>query len=131
MTTEEKILSSARENFLLYGYYGTTIEKIAREAGVSKAIIHYYFRTKNKLYSEIIDMITDSILNYSNYEYPDAHLTWFLVSELRNNRTMFLNSIKTKMKIDWEKKIQEMIKRSMEIYSPAEFSKNIGRKSIR
>jgi AcrR family transcriptional regulator len=123
MTTEEKILNSARKNFLLYGYYGTTIEKIAKEAGVSKAIIHYYFRTKNRLYCKIVDMIADTILNYSNYEYPDAHLTWFLVSELRNNRTMFLNSIKTKMKTDWEKKIQELIKRSMEVYSSVEFSK--------
>lgn len=116
MKTENKILASARKIFLLYGYHGTTIEKIARDAGVSKSIIHYYFRTKNNLYREIVGMIADGILQYKDFEYPDAHLTWFLVSELRNNRTMFLQIIDNKMGQGWDPKIQKLIKRSMEVH---------------
>jgi AcrR family transcriptional regulator len=122
MKTENKILDSARKIILLYGYHGTTIEKIARDAGVSKAIIHYYFRTKDNLYREIVRMIADSILQYKDFEYPDAHLTWFLVSELRNNKTMFMKIIDNKMGKGWNQNIQKLIKRSMEIHSPAEFS---------
>jgi len=123
MKTENKILDSARKIFLLYGYHGTTIEKIARDAGVSKAIIHYYFRTKDNLYREIVRMIADSILQYKDFEYPDAHLTWFLVSELRNNKTMFMKIIDNKIGKGWNQNIQKLIKRSMEEYSSAEFSK--------
>jgi AcrR family transcriptional regulator len=74
MTTEEKILNSARKNFLLYGYYGTTIEKIAKEAGVSKAIIHYYFRSKDNLYEQIIGGIAELFLRDSIKEHQEILL---------------------------------------------------------
>lgn len=96
MKTENKIIASAWLIFILYGYHGTTIEKIARDAGVSKATIHYYFRTKNNLYQVIVKMIANRILIDNDFEYPDADLTWFLVSELRNNKTMFLEIIDNK-----------------------------------
>lgn len=123
MTTEDKILNSARKIFLLYGYYGTTIEKIAKEAGVSKAIVHYYFRTKDKLYQKIVEMVVHSITHYKDNEYPDTHLTWFLISELRNNRTMFMKIIDDKLGAGSITKIQGLLKRSMEVYSSVEFSK--------
>lgn len=123
MTTEDKILNSARKNFLLYGYYGTTIEKIAREAGVSKAIVHYYFRTKDNLYKEIIGMIADDFLHFTSFEFPDADLTWFIVSELRNNRTMLMKIIDDKLGASSITKIQKLLKRSMKVYSSIEFSK--------
>jgi AcrR family transcriptional regulator len=96
MKTENKIIASARRIFVLYGYHGTTIEKIARDAGVGKATIHYYLSTENNLYQEIVEMIAHRILYYTDFEYPDAHLTWFLVSELRNNKTMFMEIIDNK-----------------------------------
>ena len=122
MKTENKILASARKIFLLYGYHGTTIEKIARDAGVSKAIIHYYFRTKDNLYREIVRMIADSILQYKDFEYPDAHLTWFLVSELRNNRKRFLDAMKSHTQLDWENKIERIIILTINSITPVEFS---------
>ncbi len=115
MKTENKILNSARKIFLLYGYHGTTIEKIARDAGFSKAIIHYYFRTKDNLYREIVGMIADSILQYKDFEYPDAHLTWFIVTELRNNRNMFMKIIDDKLGAGSITKIQGLLKRSLSL----------------
>jgi AcrR family transcriptional regulator len=122
MKTENKILASAWRIFILYGYHETTIEKNSRDAGVSKATIHYYFRTKNNLYQEIIEIIPDRILHYTDFEYPDLDLTWVLVSELRNNKTMLLEIIGNKKGKDSEEKIQELIKRSCEAHSPGEFS---------
>ena len=42
--TEDKIFQAAHSIFLLYGYHGTTLQKIAFEAQVNKSAIHYYFR---------------------------------------------------------------------------------------
>jgi hypothetical protein len=66
-------------------------------------------------------MISDRILHYTDFEYPDADLTWFLISELRNNKIMFLKIIDNKMGTGSITNIQELIKRSCEVHSPAEF----------
>jgi AcrR family transcriptional regulator len=54
---EQIILEVARKQFVKNGYAGTRTEEIAREAGVTKAMVHYYFRTKEKLFDEIVRQI--------------------------------------------------------------------------
>ena len=53
--TEQKILESARKVFLRKGYQGSRMQEIADEAGINKAMLHYYFRSKKKLFEEIFD----------------------------------------------------------------------------
>jgi len=50
----EKILSSARQEFAEYGLAGARVDRIASKAGVNKAMIYYYFRSKENLYQTII-----------------------------------------------------------------------------
>lgn len=52
-TTQEKILQSAREIFFKQGYAGGKMQDIADAAGINKALLHYYFRTKEKLFEVI------------------------------------------------------------------------------
>jgi AcrR family transcriptional regulator len=52
-TTEQVILEAARKVFLQKGLKGATTQEIANEAGVNKALLHYYFRTKESLYVAI------------------------------------------------------------------------------
>jgi AcrR family transcriptional regulator len=52
-TTEAKILEAARKVFLQKGYYGARMQDIADEAGINKALLHYYFRSKDKLFELI------------------------------------------------------------------------------
>ncbi|MBS1946564.1 MAG: TetR/AcrR family transcriptional regulator [Bacteroidetes bacterium] len=52
-STEEKILISAKKNFLKNGMAGARMQDIADEAGINKALLHYYFRTKEKLFEVI------------------------------------------------------------------------------
>ncbi|HYJ38876.1 MAG TPA: TetR/AcrR family transcriptional regulator [Chitinophagaceae bacterium] len=52
-TTEEKILSAARKVFIAKGMDGARMQDIADEAGINKALLHYYFRSKEKLFEEI------------------------------------------------------------------------------
>ncbi len=47
--TEVQILEAARRVFLRRGTAGARTQEIADEAGVNKALLHYYFRTKERL----------------------------------------------------------------------------------
>ncbi|HKK73427.1 MAG TPA: TetR/AcrR family transcriptional regulator [Saprospiraceae bacterium] len=53
-TKEQIILEVARVQFVKNGYAATRTEEIAQEAGVTKAMVHYYFRTKERLFDEIV-----------------------------------------------------------------------------
>lgn len=47
--TETQILEAAHRVFLRRGTAGARTQEIADEAGVNKALLHYYFRTKERL----------------------------------------------------------------------------------
>jgi TetR/AcrR family transcriptional regulator len=53
--TEEKIFVAAEEIFLRDGYAGSRMQDIADLAGINKALLHYYFRSKDKLFEKIFD----------------------------------------------------------------------------
>ncbi|RYG43115.1 MAG: TetR/AcrR family transcriptional regulator [Chitinophagaceae bacterium] len=52
-TSEEKILEAARKVFLQKGMDGARMQEIADEAGINKALLHYYFRNKEMLFDRI------------------------------------------------------------------------------
>ncbi|HNQ59042.1 MAG TPA: helix-turn-helix domain-containing protein [Bacteroidales bacterium] len=51
--SREEILEAARKVFIENGYDGARMQEIADEAGVNKALIHYYFRSKEELFQEV------------------------------------------------------------------------------
>lgn len=53
--SEKKILDAAKKVFEEYGYNGARMQLIADEAGISKASLHYYFRSKDNLFDRIFD----------------------------------------------------------------------------
>ena len=52
---KEKILAAALKEFSTHGYGGARMETISREAGVNKAMLFYYFTSKENLYQTVID----------------------------------------------------------------------------
>jgi len=52
-TTEEKIYEAARRIFILKGMEGARMQEIADEAGMNKALLHYYFRSKENLFKAV------------------------------------------------------------------------------
>ena len=52
-STEEKILAAAKKVFMTKGMAGARMQDIADEAGINKALLHYYFRSKDKLFETI------------------------------------------------------------------------------
>lgn len=55
MTKEEEILLAAEEEFLSNGYDACSTAVIAKRAGVTHAMVNYYFRSKEKLFVQILD----------------------------------------------------------------------------
>ena len=53
LSTEDKIIAAARKVFLKKGIDGARMQEIADEAGINKAMLHYYFRSKDKLFEFI------------------------------------------------------------------------------
>ncbi|MBS1635750.1 MAG: TetR/AcrR family transcriptional regulator [Bacteroidetes bacterium] len=116
-STEEKIREAARKLFTQKGYASVTTREIAEEAGINLALLNYYFRSKEKLFLQIMEESMQQFIQgvvvlfndentsmdekidklVSNYidmliSYPDLPL--FILSELRSN------SNKLAMKLD-------------------------------
>jgi TetR/AcrR family transcriptional regulator len=64
LSTEEKIIEAARQVFVKNGLEGARMQDIADLAGVNKALLHYYFRSKDILFGKVFD-------HYTNYLIPD------------------------------------------------------------
>ena len=52
---ENDILRAAEREFLAKGFSGARTVSIAQAAGVTHAMLHYYFRTKEQLFERILD----------------------------------------------------------------------------
>ena len=53
---EQAILEAAEREFLKKGFDGARTTSIAAAAGVTHAMLHYYFRTKEQLFERILDL---------------------------------------------------------------------------
>ncbi len=60
--TEEKIFEAATEVLVEKGMDGTRMQHIADRAGINKSLLHYYYRTKDRLFEAVFEKITDQIL---------------------------------------------------------------------
>ncbi len=59
---EEQILEAAYTVILRRGKAGARMQEIADEAGVNKALLHYYFRSKDKIYTAILGKVIREVL---------------------------------------------------------------------
>lgn len=65
-TTEKRILEAARKVFLANGMAGARMQDIADEAGINKALLHYYFRSKDKLFEMIFKEAMAGFVPWAN-----------------------------------------------------------------
>jgi AcrR family transcriptional regulator len=115
ISTEEKIMTAAKQVFMKYGLYGARMQDIADTAGINKALLHYYFRNKEKLFDKVFENalsrffeqmevfandtlpIKERLLIYiSNiidfyFEYPQ--MSMFILKEIGNNPELFKQKI--------------------------------------
>src|SRR6185369_6922491 len=69
---EARILSAAESVFAETGFSGATTAEIAKRAGVPKANLHYYFKTKKDLYRDVLQAILDLWLGTGDLIKPDV-----------------------------------------------------------
>lgn len=106
--TERKIFLAARKIFQDKGKDGARMQEIADEAGINKALLHYYFRSKDRLFEEIfkieIQQIVKNMVDAIS-ETPDVQT--FLKVFIQN----YLNNLYEKRKLIrfvlWESHKQE------------------------
>ena len=76
LDTEWAILKAAEKEFLAKGFAGARTTSIAEAAGVTHAMLHYYFRTKAKLFDRVlgekIRLLKESL--FTSFDYADASL---------------------------------------------------------
>lgn len=60
-TTESRILSGARQEFIENGLRGARMQSIADRCSVNKALLHYYFRSKERLYQAVLQDIVQTM----------------------------------------------------------------------
>ena len=60
--TEEIIFDAAHEVFVEKGFDGARMQEIAEKAGINKALLHYYYRTKEKLFKTIFERVFNNFI---------------------------------------------------------------------
>jgi TetR/AcrR family transcriptional regulator len=60
--TRARILEAATQAFSDEGLAGARTEQIAKAAGVNKALIYYYFRSKDELYDAVVDAAAEQVV---------------------------------------------------------------------
>lgn len=61
---EKRILWVAERLFLEKGFSGTSTTEIAKNVGCNQALIHYYFRTKEKLFWDVFSPKMEQVVEY-------------------------------------------------------------------
>ncbi len=116
-TTEKKILEAAKIIFLEKGFDGARMQEIADKAGMNKSLLHYYFRSKEKMFDAIFQeafqqfiprvaeiMMTDNPLfkkieffidTYLTMLFNNPHLPGFVLHEINRNPEKLVNIFKS------------------------------------
>ena len=106
-STEQKILQAAKEVFQEQGMAGARMQDIADRAGINKALLHYYFRNKEKLFEvifaeaatkfvpkvsilfasdlELFEKIRQFTSSYIDIMLENPYLPIFVLSEMNKN----------------------------------------------
>lgn len=115
LNTEGKIQQAASKIFIEKGFAGARMQEIANAAGINKAMLHYYYRSKEKLFQsifmEVIKEFTPKMIGVLNSDLPlkekieryveefidmlkkDPSLPLFIFNEMKNNAQKFIETI--------------------------------------
>jgi TetR/AcrR family transcriptional regulator len=66
MSSKQHILESAESVFAEVGYAGARIKDIAERAGVTTAMVHYYFESKDNLFKAVLNQILADLIVLSH-----------------------------------------------------------------
>jgi TetR/AcrR family transcriptional regulator len=93
-SAEERILSAARQVFIGRGLAGARMQMIADRAGANKALLHYYFRSKEKLYEAVLENILTTIGSALRSQLPPGNEVTDIRGLLRQMVTVYINTFR-------------------------------------
>ncbi len=134
-STEDKILAAAKKVFLTKGMAGARMQDIANEAGINKAMLHYYFRNKEKLFEVIfmdaaqklfprINLIIESEMplfekierfcdEYISILIENPYLPAFVLNEMNRDFEKFLSEVWGKNRLPRPQKFLEQLEKEI------------------
>lgn len=71
--TADKILDTALKLFCEKGYYNTTTNEIAKEAGISIGSLYSYFKDKDTIFQEILESYHQNFLSFFEHIKSDIN----------------------------------------------------------
>jgi len=117
-SAEEKILEAARQVFENKGMEGARMQEIADEAKINKSLLHYYYRSKQKLFEAVFKTAFNKLApqintilnsdqnicrkiknfskNYTSFMIKHPYLPNFILQELNRNPEFVKELISTK-----------------------------------
>jgi AcrR family transcriptional regulator len=121
ISAEQKILDAAKHVFITQGMAGARMQDIADAAGINKAMLHYYFRNKEKLFETIFTEAFENLfpklqsilksdqpvfnkielicVEYINQMQAMPYLPIFVLSEVNRQPDEFLKKMWSKRKL--------------------------------
>lgn len=76
ISTEDAILLAARKVFESKGFDGARMQEISDRAGINRALLHYYFRTKEKMFERIFDEALERFMPLLSTWDQDPEESW-------------------------------------------------------
>ena len=64
---ETKILEAATTVFIHKGFSGASMQDIADEAGINRTSLHYYYRSKDKLFDTVFMHVVGALISQQRY----------------------------------------------------------------
>ncbi len=92
--TKKNILQVAEKLFAEKGFNGTSVNTIAKTAGVNKALIYYYFKDKNDIIVSLFKNIVNELVEYINQKVTSAESVnqdFSMRNKLKEEIKFFLN----------------------------------------
>ncbi len=134
--TEDHILDAAKKVFEEKGYSGARMQTIADSAGINKSLLHYYYRSKEKLFSKVFNVafkqlssrlhflgdknmpLFEKIEKFYSVQMSvlmrNPKLPAFILNELNHNSELLLNNVRQLSLSENIKILIEQIKDEME-----------------
>jgi AcrR family transcriptional regulator len=141
--TEARILAAAEEVFIRDGFDGARMQNIAETAGINKAMLHYYFRSKEKLFEQVLQKRIGSFLpeitaaftsqmtleqrlgafveTYLKYLAANPHLPMFILYSLHKNPASAMHLPRTLFEVVTRYLQEEINARRLRPVDPAHF----------
>ena len=109
--TKARILSVAEKLFAEHGFDGTRVDDIADKAGVNKALIYYYFKSKDDILDALFSSAIKDVIEVIVSTYDDMQLE---EHEIENIFNVLVTLISRKKRI-----ISVMLMESLKSSNPA------------